>query len=160
MWLQIFCVSVSSLHLESCKFDWTSNRSNLVQSTKSLSKIQDYFLFRVSFLQANSNSRSQSRKPQRCVFAWSEVSRLVLRALAVPGLVLSRALVDTRRRVFPLLSRTAVSLALVLRPSRGNPCQGPTIDRSSSHLINNPPTMSTHSDSQLINDRSRASQRR
>ena len=53
----------------------------------------------------------------------------------------------------PLLSRITVSLALVLGPSRGNSCQGPTIGRSSSHLINNPPTMSTPSDSQLINDR-------
>ena len=73
-------------------------------------------------------------------------------AVAIPGLV------DTRRRVSPLLSRIAVSLALVLGPSRGNPCQGPTIGRSSSHLINNPPTMSTPSDSQLINDRRTASQ--
>ncbi|KAI4490756.1 hypothetical protein M0804_003700 [Polistes exclamans] len=39
-----------------------------------------------------------------------------------------------------------------------NPCQNPTIGRSSSHLINNPPTMSTPSGSQLINDPWEASQ--
>ena len=82
----------------------------------------------------------------------SRIYAVAKQSLAIPGLV------DTRRRVSPLLSRITVSLALVLGPSRGNPCQGPTIGRSSSHLINNPPTMSTPSDSQLINDRRAASQ--
>lgn len=85
-----------------------------------------------------------------------------------PPLSLSRVLIDTSKSLFyPLqdlsriLSCTSVlslfDVSLFFYPAP-NSSQKSTIGSSSSHLINNPPTMSSLSGSQLINNLRRASQ--